>query len=124
MEERRKIVEGADALLNLAGITTYNTRKRSMSVVEEQQLNAKLPAMESSTEFEQRLKPAHKEKSSMKLYDDVDRDEDANDSSDASSKRSSNVNSHEERTRTQKNRVTVASNRRLRRKVDKKRFKV
>lgn len=31
-EERRKIVEGADALLNLAGITTRRLRKRSSSV--------------------------------------------------------------------------------------------
>lgn len=30
-EEQRKIVEGADALLNLAGIRTYNTRKRYAS---------------------------------------------------------------------------------------------
>ncbi|XP_050538358.1 forkhead box protein N2-like isoform X2 [Daktulosphaira vitifoliae] len=30
-EERRKIVEGADALLNLAGITTRRLRKRSLS---------------------------------------------------------------------------------------------
>lgn len=36
MEEQRKIVEGADALLNLAGITTYNTRKRSLSISDEQ----------------------------------------------------------------------------------------
>lgn len=31
-EERRKIVEGADALLNLAGITTRRLRKRSSSL--------------------------------------------------------------------------------------------
>lgn len=31
-EERRKIVEGADALLNLAGINTRRLRKRSSSV--------------------------------------------------------------------------------------------
>lgn len=31
-EERRRIVEGADALLNLAGITTRRLRKRSSSV--------------------------------------------------------------------------------------------
>lgn len=41
IEEQRKIVEGADALLNLAGITTYNTRKRSLSTSEEQQRNVR-----------------------------------------------------------------------------------
>ncbi|XP_065210217.1 forkhead box protein N3-like isoform X2 [Planococcus citri] len=43
-EEQRKIVEGADALLNLAGITTtssYNMRKRSLSSSEDQQRSVK-----------------------------------------------------------------------------------
>ena len=127
MEERRKIVEGADALLNLAGIITYNTRKRSLSLLDEQQPIMKQPRSESSTEFEERLRPTRKERTTADgycVYDTNEREEDADDGSDSNSKRSPNVNSHEERPRTQKNRATTTSNRRLRRKIEKKRFKL
>ncbi len=53
MEEQRKIVEGADALLNLAGITTYNTRKRTSPYDDVH--NAKQQCAESVAPYRPRL---------------------------------------------------------------------
>lgn len=130
MEERRKIVEGADALLNLAGIATYSTRKRP--VMEEEELtNTKQSCVESSAECERRLKTTtRKEKTLAGDYNACDDaillgEEDAGESTDTNNKRSYiYVSSYEERTRAQKNRAIVGSNRRLRRKIEKKRFKL
>lgn len=134
MEEQRKIVEGADALLNLAGITTYNTRKRSLTL--DEQRNVKQQCVEAMPGHRARLQRKEKAasvncKESINSpshpndvfddEDDVDGDED--DDSDAS-KHSRIGSIVEDKSRTLKSRATVTSSRRPRKKIEKKKFKM
>lgn len=137
IEEQRKIVEGADALLNLAGITTCNMRKRSSSIDEQRNLKQQcvepMPTLRSrSLRKEKATSVNFKESISMpnhlnQMYEDENVDsENNNDNDDDSDNTKCNFNNRiiENKLRTLKSRPTVTSSRRLRKKIEKKRFKM
>lgn len=137
IEEQRKIVEGADALLNLAGITTCNMRKRSSTIYEQRNLKQQcvepMPTLRSkSLRKEKATSVNFKESISMhnhlnQMYEDENLDsENNNDNNDDSDSTKCSFNNRiiENKSRTLKSRTTVTSSRRLRKKIEKKRFKM
>lgn len=131
MEEQRKIVEGADALLNLAGITTYNTRKRSLSCSEEQQQqqrNTKHCPEQSS--YRPRLLRKEKTskvncKESINTYDNFAINEVTN-YYNVSKNRSHDSNDlvDSDKSKFQNSRTAIANGRKPRKKVEKKKTKL
>lgn len=130
-EEQRKIVEGADALLNLAGITTtssYNMRKRSLSSSEDQQRPVK--HCPEQTSYRPRL--LRKEKSSLKVNCKESISTDNENTNEVTNyynvvKSNSNENgdtAEADKSKFQNSRTAVTNGRRPRKKLEKKKAKM